>query len=317
MNTNRNLLFAAACLLGLAGACGSDPPADEAPDLGTEPRDLGQPDAADAGADAGPQTSGMSLIDRARQAGATAFAELVEAHPAIFDRLADDGDALTILVPTNPVLEASTLPSDPFAAETLLLHHLVEGVVDRATLLAGPATRTSAGTWVAVEADLFGGAPVSSTDPVSASNGLLFLLDGIVTPPTVAETLQLDPEGNRVRLYLGIARTQGLGPLLSDGDDITFLAGDNQTLGRFSLIDLSAQQIFDAMQNMTVTGLHLSRALSNGTTLMSPLGPVRVSVNDGVTTFEDAAGRRARLIEPDIRARNGIIHQVEGAFLSR
>jgi uncharacterized surface protein with fasciclin (FAS1) repeats len=51
--------------------------------------------------------------------------------------------------------------------------------------------------------------------------------------------------------------------------------------------------------------------------LSSPAGNVTVSVNGGTVIFEDAQAREATVVEADIRAANGVIHRVDGAFLSQ
>jgi hypothetical protein len=166
--------------------------------------------------------------------------------------------------------------------------------------------------------DSFGGAAVDAAAAVSASNGQLFVLDEVVTPPTVAETIERDPDTAMLRVYLGAARVQGSGSLRVDGAaPSTFLAANDAALSRFSFINLGIESIFTAMQNMTLDGLHPSATLEDGERLSSPVGEVTVSLNGETAIFEDAQARQATVVEADIRAANGVIHRVDGAFLSQ
>ena len=112
------------------------------------------------------------------------------------DALHDDGP-FTVFAPTNAAFEAylgemgmsaEDVLADTAALTTLLQAHIVEGTDDSAMVMemAGQSFTTLAGNELAVVVDgeivMVGGATVTEYD-LSASNGVIHVIDAVLTPP--------------------------------------------------------------------------------------------------------------------------------------
>jgi len=138
-----------------------------------------------------------TIVDIA--SGDEQFSTLVTAVDAagLVDTLSGEGP-FTVFAPTNAAFDAlpdgtlDTLLEDPEGALTeILLLHVVEGAVlsDAAIEAAGGTIETLGGP-VSVELDgdnlVVGGATVTTAD-IEASNGVIHVIDAVITEPATAE----------------------------------------------------------------------------------------------------------------------------------
>lgn len=130
------------------------------------------------------------------------FSTLVSAVSAagLVETLSGEGP-FTVFAPTNEAFEAlpegtlDTLLADPTGALTdILTLHVVSGAVDsQAAIAAAGGTIETLGGPVAVELrgeDLYvGGAKVTTTD-IQATNGIIHVIDAVITEPASPETVE-------------------------------------------------------------------------------------------------------------------------------
>ena len=131
------------------------------------------------------------LTIASRDAQLSTFVKLTQ-QAGVSDVLIASGPT-TVFVPTDeafralPAATLDKLGKDPEALKVFLKHHMVSGLTNRASLVADTTTVTTlagtklvlakAGDFVTVEESL-----VTQAD-VSASNGVLHVIDRVLTPP--------------------------------------------------------------------------------------------------------------------------------------
>ena len=154
-------------------------------------------------APAGAQTEDQTIVEIA--AGNPDFSTLVTAvtEAGLVETLSGPGP-FTVFAPTNAAFAAlpagtlDTLLADPEGALTdILLLHVVSGAVDsKAAIAAAGGTVETLGGPVSVElkgSDLYvGGAKVVTADIV-ASNGIIHVIDAVITAPAAAPTAAPSP----------------------------------------------------------------------------------------------------------------------------
>ena len=187
---NRFLRTSAAIVLGLSlvgAACSSDD--DDAEDT-TTTEETTTSEATDETTDEASET----IVDIA--AGNPDFSTLVElvTSAGLAETLSGEGP-FTVFAPTNDAFAAvdeatlEALAADPEGALTEVLQlHVIAGEVDSTTALEAVDTCVDTlGGQVKVEMDgenlTFGGATVTSTD-IEGSNGIIHVIDGVVTAPS-------------------------------------------------------------------------------------------------------------------------------------
>ncbi len=187
---NRFLRTSAAIVLGLSlvgAACSSD---DDDSDDTTTTEATTTSEATDETTDEASET----IVDIA--AGNPDFSTLVElvTSAGLAETLSGEGP-FTVFAPTNDAFAAvdeatlEALAADPEGALTEVLQlHVIAGEVDSTTALEAVDTCVDTlGGQVKVEMDgenlTFGGATVTSTD-IEGSNGIIHVIDGVVTAPS-------------------------------------------------------------------------------------------------------------------------------------
>ena len=189
--TTKLAAVAGALALTLA-ACGDDgnDDADSAASTAETSAEMSEDMTADASADA----SAGTIVDVA--ASTDGFSTLVAAVQAadLVDTLSGEGP-FTVFAPTNEAFEAlpegtlDTLLADPTGALTDVLQlHVIAGEVDSeaATAAAGTCVETLGGQVKVEEVDgglTIGGAAITTVD-LEASNGVIHVIDSVITAPS-------------------------------------------------------------------------------------------------------------------------------------
>ena len=178
-NMKKAIAFAAVAALTLA-ACGSDEETTET-DMMEDTSDMSTEEMAGDIVAVASATEGFSTLVAAIEA-----AGLVET-------LQGDGP-FTVFAPTDDafaalpegLLEKLLLPENVAVLTSILTYHVVPGLVMSADVTAGDVA-TVEGSTIAIATDAgvtVNGANVTSVD-ITASNGVIHVIDQVIVPPTV------------------------------------------------------------------------------------------------------------------------------------
>jgi transforming growth factor-beta-induced protein len=249
--------------------------------------------------------------------------------------LAELGDALsggtwTVFAPTNDVFE--TLPTDaegnpvvvnPLLSNIITYHAIADVEVFAADLSDGQVVSMANGDDITVNVDegtgavsltdFFGGdVNVTATD-IRASNGVVHVIDGLLTPSlNLAEVATV----NGFTTLVDLVVEAGLADAVTDPDaDLTIFAPTNAAFEALSEVpageELEAVLLYHAVQGTT-----LSTDLFNGqqiTTLQG--GIVTVGIDGDTVTLTDGQGNTVNVTPVDVPANNGVIHVIDGVLL--
>jgi branched-chain amino acid transport system substrate-binding protein len=160
---------------------GGQPPATTVPAT-TTPGTTAPPETT-----APPAPSETTVLDAiAATPGLTTFAALLDSPElaGLKAELADPGRRFTVLAPSNEALEGVT--PDPATLDRLVRFHVLRGAFDTADLLPGSYATLAEGLEATVSTDggtlAVGGIPVVGID-ITADNGMVHVLGGVMTPP--------------------------------------------------------------------------------------------------------------------------------------
>lgn len=186
--TFARLLAALLALALLATACGSDDPIES-----SEPAT--EQEAGDAGEDGAMADGPGTIVDVA--VGAGSFTTLVAAvtEAGLVETLSGDGP-FTVFAPTDDAFAAALdvlgLTAEELLASpdlgSILTYHVVAGEVDAATAISldGQAADTVNGAPINIsvvdDSVMINDATVTTAD-VSASNGIIHIIDAVLLPP--------------------------------------------------------------------------------------------------------------------------------------
>ncbi|MEO1227699.1 MAG: fasciclin domain-containing protein [Myxococcota bacterium] len=306
-------LFTGVALVALATACGDDD--SDTPDIGMPDSgvvDMGKPDtgAPDMGGTLG------TIVDVATEAGLTDL--LGAAMTAdLADTLQSPGP-FTVFAPTNAAFAmlGDAVPTNPDLLANVLLHHVVPGTNDSAAVLGATSFTTVANTSLAVDAmaGTIGGAALSDTLNVPASNGIVHVIDAVMVPPrideAVAATLDLSTLGTAVG-----AASMDVQNTLSGSGPITVFAPVNAAFTGIDLNALTPAQIDNILTYHVVPEQTLRAGLVDGDTLTTAQGSaLTVTVSGDNITLTDVSGATVNVLTTDIRLLNGVVHLIDGVL---
>ena len=289
-------------------ACGDDEGNDDpivdmgTPDMGTP--DMG-PDVVDIVATA--QAAGLNaLVSAATQAG--------------LDSTLASGGPFTVFAPTDAAFAAlgDAAPSDPALLANVLLHHVAAGTLDSSEVLAQTGGIESlAGTTLAVDGSAspptVGGAPLSSSLDVEATNGIVHVIDAVMVPPSIPEAVAASDDLSVLETAVGAA-SEGIREALASGP-ITVFAPVDAAFEGIDLGSLTQEQIDAILSYHVVEGQLLAGELSDGQTLTTVNGAtLTVNIGGEGVTLTDAAGASIAVESTDLRLLNGVVHTIGGVL---
>lgn len=294
-------------VLALAG-CGDDS-TDTPADMGSTP-DMGT--AADMG------TAPVDIVATAQAAGLTSL--LGAATTAgLADTLANGGP-FTVFAPTDAAFATlgSAAPTDSGLLANVLLHHVVSGTNDSAAVTGATAFTTLANTSIAVDTmatpPTIGGAALSSTLDVAASNGIVHVLDAVMVPPTIPQAVTATDDLSTL-LTAVMASSQTTQDALAGGP-ITVFAPVNSAFTGIDLSTLSQTDIDNILTYHVVPSQVLSTDLSDGMTVTTAGGGTfTVNISGTDVTLTDAMNNVINVMTTDIRLLNGTVHLIDGVLM--
>ena len=284
-------------------------------------------------------------------------AALIQADAGLVDLLQTDGP-FTVFAPTNQafsdLLDAlgndyNSLADFDTAAEKALLadiltYHVVSGVAAFSSDLSdGQMIATAQGESITV--NLTGGVFIgdaSDTDSavaaadITASNGVVHVIDKILLPQDVANSLrptivELALETPDLSLLVDalVQADAGLVELLQTDGPFTVFAPTNQAFADLldalgpdytSLADFDTVAekalLADILTYHVVAAQALSTDLSDGQVIDTALTGESITIDlTGGVFIDDATGASAEVILADVRASNGVVHVINKVLL--
>ena len=273
-----------------------------------------------------------SIVDVARDAGS--FSTLLTALEAagLDSTLADEDSDFTVFAPTDDAFEAlpegalDTLLADTDLLTDVLLYHVItDSVVGSDTALSLAGTTQLMANEAKLAITVRGGAlylnesVVIDTD-IEASNGVIHVIDAVLTPTTIGE-----PEGSIVDLALASPDLTTLVTALQAADLVDALADENAVFTVFAPTDAAfaalgddaiAALLADTEELTNVLLYHVvgeaavdsidATALYGQIVTMLNEADVTIDVRDGELYINDS-----KVIIKDIPATNGIIHVID------
>lgn len=246
----------------------------------------------------------------------------------------------TVLAPTNDAfnallssLGASSLNDVPVdVLRNILLNHVISGNVRSTDLATGYVNTLAKGpndSPISLFVDLssgvkFNGTASVTTADVVGANGIVHIIDQVITIPTVVTHALSNP--NFSILVAALTRSD-LGvdyvSLLSGDGPFTVFAPTNDAfaallteLGASSLNDIPANTLNAVLQYHVVASANVrSSQLTNGqqvTTFQG--GSFTVNLTDGAK-ITDAKGRIANIVAVDVQGGNGVVHAIDRVIL--
>lgn len=246
--------------------------------------------------------------------------------------------SFTVFAPTNNAFIEAGFTSDAIdalptsdipALKEILLNHVVNGKVTASdlvdntyikTLGKGAASTTNTlSMYVAISngtVTLNGVAQVTTAN-VQATNGVIHLVDEVITLPTIVTFAASNPNFSTLA---GLLTNQGLIPTLEGtvGSPFTVFAPTNSAFTTFesqnpgTLASLSSSQVTNVLTYHVVGGANV---LSTGI----PTTPITTLQGDTFTiagtVITDQQSRQTNIVAVDVQAANGVIHVLNNVLL--
>ncbi len=302
-------------------------------DNGTGDNGTGDNNGDATGVGNNPDATVVDLISTAEAAGNfnTLLAALDAAN--LRDTVADENSILTIFAPTDAAFDAlgtdevNALLADSDALNNTLLYHVLAGSNDASALTATVGTPVEM-----LNGDLAGislqdnqlriNTSLITTTDILASNGVIHVIDTVLTPPVeinasnadqnVVQVLASDPQFTTLTSLL---QATGLDTELASNESFTLFAPNNVAFSSFGEELIAALlQDTDTLRNILLNHVVFDERIdsadllaSAGTSFTSATGsPLAVMLNGNILSINDAVLARA-----DINAGNGIIQELD------
>ena len=249
--------------------------------------------------------------------------------------LAPNNFAFDIFLADNGFASLDEVPAD--ILQTILLNHVITGTVSSSDLAAaGNGYATTNATYLGSNLSMYfttengvvfnGGSSVIAAD-VTASNGVIHIVDAVIGLPTVAEFVTTNPAFETL-LAAGAAAdlTVDFISLLSittDPAPFTIFAPTNDAFGSLltelgieSLNDIEPETLEATLGTHVVVGANVrSTDLTIGMTINTASDNNLTFSMDAGPQLMDVNGRFANIIGFDIQAYNGVIHVIDKVLL--
>lgn len=286
--------------------------------------------------DQAPVQEAPTIVDVA--ASTNDFSTLVAAVDAagLVETLSSPGP-FTVFAPTNDAfarflednnLEASALLQSPALAD-VLTYHVLASSVPSSSVTPGRVNTVAGVPFFVSQAPngnlwINGNAQIIQTD-VSASNGIIHVLDYVITPPTqsIAEIAIAATEAESpqfTQLVAALVRAD-LAGAVSGGldDDLTVFAPTDaafealyETLGVNGIDDIPLETLTNVLLYHVVPARAFSQDLRNGAQLPTLLEGASLTVNLGSLQINESNLLESLL---NIHATNGVIHVIDSVLL--
>ena len=229
----------------------------------------------------------------------------------------------TVFAPTDAAFDAlpagtlDALLADPSGDLTdILLYHVVSGSILSTDLNDGDTAPTLLGPNINVGVNMMmvniNGVDVSVAN-LTASNGVVHVIDAVLTPPTVVDIVVDSPVHET--LEAAVIAAELAGTLSGDGPFTVFAPTDDAFAALpAGLVDALLADPTGDLANIllyhVVGGTALSTDLNDGDAIATLLGPdVNVSIDMGTVMINGA-----EVVIADILASNGVVHVIDAVL---
>ncbi len=276
-----------------------------------------------------------NLVDTAVAAGSFNTLAAALAATGLDTVLADDTQTYTVFAPTDAAFAAlgqdtiDALLSDTDTLKDILLYHVISGTAaDAKTAVSLAGTKITAANNDEFALSLNDGnlfvnlSQVTATD-VLASNGIIHVIDTVLTPPApimgTGSVVDVAVADGRFNTLVAALQATQLDAVLADHggvftvfaptddafnllgtDTINALLGDLPTLSNILLTHVVSGATIDSVTAFAATGGSIETASG---------ADVALSIRDGALFVNSA-----KVIITDIKAENGIIHVIDSVI---
>ncbi len=251
----------------------------------------------------------------------TVFAPTNAAFSALFTALSTPGNTVTV-----ENIDAAVL-------KKTLLYHVVSGEVRSSAITTGyvksAATFGSTSNALSLYVEKSSGVKINgsvnvTTADVDASNGVIHVVDKVITLPTVVNQALNNP--NFTSLVAALTRSD-LGvdyvTTLSGAGPFTVFAPTNAAftallteLNVTSLNDIPAATLNAVLQYHVVSGANVVAAqLTEGQEVTALSGKKFTIKLAGGAKIQDGQGRTSNIVITDVQANNGVVHAIDKVLL--
>lgn len=251
--------------------------------------------------------------------------------------LADENREFTVFAPTDEAFSAlgkSTLDAllaDPETLSNILLYHVIaDQTVDAATAvsLSGSSVTAANGDELTLQAkgeDLFINASRVISADVRASNGIIHVIDRVLTPPSefpepASNIVETAAAAGSFDTLLSLLVTTGLDAVLADASaEFTVFAPTDEAFSRLDAATLDALQadpelLESVLLYHVLAGQQVDEATAiglAGSGVETANGEsVRISLDDKHLLINES-----KVVTADVRASNGIIHAIDAVLI--
>jgi uncharacterized surface protein with fasciclin (FAS1) repeats len=265
-----------------------------------------------------------NIVEVAQEAGS--FGTLLTALGAAgLDEVLSGAGPFTVFAPTDAAFGA--IPSDVLAdvladqalLTSVLTYHVVPGRVSASEVVALSSAPTVNGTDLAIEVvggEVFiNGIRVVTTD-IEASNGIIHVIEGVLTPEPIANIVQTAAAAGGFTTLLTALEVAGLDDVLSGDGPFTVFAPTDAAFAQIPAADLNAlladvNALTSVLTYHVVAGEVLAADVVQLDSAPTVNGAsVDITLQEGAVKVDGA-----NVIATDIRARNGVIHVIDRVLL--
>ena len=271
-----------------------------------------------------PEPDPLNIVETATAAGS--FGTLLAALEASgLDAVLSGPGPFTVFAPTDEAF--SQIPADVIAdllADTDLLtsvltYHVVSGAVPASVVvgLSSATTVNGASVGIAVVGGtvFLDGIEVVTTD-IEASNGIIHVIDGVLTPEPISNIIQTARDAGGFETLLAAVEAAGLTDVLAGPGPFTVFAPTDEAFAEIPAETLNGlladpEALGAILTYHVVAGEVLAQdvvVLNSAVTLNG--AEVQISVDGTAVMVNDA-----NVLATDILARNGVIHVIDKVLI--
>ena len=259
------------------------------------------------------------------------------------DQTLDQSGSYTVFAPTNDAFTTflaangfSSLDEVPDAAlKEILLNHVLSGSFNSSSLTTGYIKTLAKGSASSTNTlSMFvntssgvklNGVSTVTTANISASNGIIHIVDNVIGLPTVVTHALANPNFSTLVAALTRDDQPDFAGILSGTESAPFtvFAPTNAAfgsllteLGANSLNDINQSTLENTLKYHVVAGANvLASTLTNNQMVTTFQGQSFTITTTGGAKITDANGRMSNIILTDVQASNGVIHAIDKVVL--
>jgi transforming growth factor-beta-induced protein len=287
----------------------------------------------------------VSIAQTATNANLTALVAAAT-KAGLVPTLSDATANLTVLAPSNTAFNAlattlgfsdatalvNALPAE--ALKSILEYHVLAGRVSAANVQSGPTTRPTLYTFSGEPAKL--GVSTSTgvgftdavltragvvTADVTASNGIVHVIDKVLVPPGVLNIVQMALANPDFTSLTGALKSRNLVGTLSGAGPFTVFAPTNAAFAAIAstVASLTGPQLDTVLTYHVLGSQVLSTGIPFGTPVTTVAAPRQITITAGpapsIASIADSTAAPSRIVAVDIRASNGVIHVIDKVLI--